>query len=153
MFFSDFEIFFAVQRSISVPDKHCKLQNISRGKKSKEKKVKIKTQNEQTQTWIYGTKHVKNSHQSQEETVQSKQPHELSVIFFLLLKVQNMSEIQLLLLNFFEDFLEWKKKLSGCFSHTEYLQNAQSFSDQFQPVNYVFGQYVLSYLRKSDAES
>ena len=32
--------------------------------------------------WIYGTKHVKNSYQSQEETTQCKQPHELSEIMF-----------------------------------------------------------------------
>ena len=37
---------------------------------------------QQRQIGIYGKKHIKNGYSSQEETVQCKQPHELSVICF-----------------------------------------------------------------------
>ena len=56
---------------------------MSHGEKSKKKKVKIRTQNEkivETDMDVYGTKPIKK--QNQDETVQCKQSHELSVICF-----------------------------------------------------------------------
>ena len=61
--------------------KHCKLQNVFRGGKNKKEKVKLETQNEKIvetdmDIWYYTHKknytYKKNSHQSQEESVQCK---------------------------------------------------------------------------------
>ena len=73
------------------------------------------------------------------------------IICKLLLKAKNMPGIQFFLSIFLQIFGNIKK-LSGYFSHTEYLLKAQNFSDHFQAVKYVFSKYFFSYFKKNDAD-
>ena len=104
---------------------------------------------QQGQIWICGNKNVYKKTFIRVRKKQCNVSSHMNYLYFAFTGPKYVANIVSLLT--FQQVSEILKKLSS-FSYTEYLQKAQNFSDQLQPVKYIFSSYFLSssHSRKND---